>query len=214
MTEGKTLWEIFDDEPLAELPYAGTSGWSGSETSKARAATDDASGRTKRRQQETLASLAQAGDLGLTYKELGEIHGWHHGQSSGALSVLHKTGHINRLTEKRNRCKVYVLPQHANDRTIEPYGGNLPTRVTNPREVVMLSEQQADVLIGGHDLLVNQVSRVLGDDTPVDSKEQAERAIQAVAEWLTSYRPFEFGDDYCSPLDVTAFILRKGEMHD
>ena len=71
----------------------------------------------------------------------------------------------------------------------------------------MITERQADVLIAGHDTLVNQIARTLN----TEDREQAERVIEALADWLTGYRPIEFGDDYCSPLDVTAFILRKGE---
>jgi hypothetical protein len=74
----------------------------------------------------------------------------------------------------------------------------------------MITERQADVLIAGHDTLVNQIARTL--DT--DDRAQAERVIAAMADWLTGYRPIEFGDEYCSPLDVTAFILRRGELAD
>jgi hypothetical protein len=77
----------------------------------------------------------------------------------------------------------------------------------------MISERQADVLIAGHDTLISSVSRALdSDDT--DRREQAERVIATIADWLTGYRPTDFGDEYCSPLDVTAFILRKGELSD
>lgn len=76
----------------------------------------------------------------------------------------------------------------------------------------MITERQADVLIAGHDTLISSISRALDDDT--DRREQAERVIATVADWLTGYRPIEFGDDYCSPLDVTAFILRRGELSD
>jgi len=74
----------------------------------------------------------------------------------------------------------------------------------------MITERQADVVIAGHDTLVNQIARTL--DT--DDRAQAERVIAAMADWLTGYRPIEFGDEYCSPLDVTAFILRRGELAD
>ena len=74
----------------------------------------------------------------------------------------------------------------------------------------MITERQADVLIAGHDTLVNQIARTL--DT--EDREQAERVIATLADWLTGYRPIEFGDEYCSPLDVTAFILRRGELAD
>lgn len=212
MSDEPTLWEQLpddDDITIGALPYNGTSGWSGSDTSLARAIDDDTSGRTSERQQATLGSLAQAGDLGLTYRELGEIHGWHHGQSSGALSVLHKTGRVARLTERRNRCKVYVLPEHVNDRHTEPHGGSMNPRDGNPREAHMMTEQQASVLIDGHDILVESVARTLTTD-----RQTAERAINAVADWLTGYRPTEFGDEYCSPIDTAAFILRRGETRD
>jgi hypothetical protein len=77
----------------------------------------------------------------------------------------------------------------------------------------MITERQANVLIEGHDTLVASVARTL-DTEDTDSREQAEKVISTVADWLTRYRPVEFGDEYCSPLDVTAFILRKGELAD
>jgi len=208
VTEPRTLWDIMDDEPSPALPYAGTSGWSGSDTSLARAIDDDTSGRTSQRQAATLESLRQAGDIGLTWKELGEIHDWHHGKASAVLSVLHKTGRIARLTERRNRCKVYVHLDHVNDRHTEPHGGSMNTRDGNQPEAHMISEHQASVLIDGHDVLVDTVARTITTDG--DRREQAERAIAAVADWLTGYRPTEFGDEYCSPIDTTAFILRRG----
>lgn len=76
----------------------------------------------------------------------------------------------------------------------------------------MMTERQADLLIAGHDVLVNQIQRTLTSDS--DQRAQAERVIEAVADWLTRYRPIELGDDYCTPLDVTAFILRKGQTID
>lgn len=76
----------------------------------------------------------------------------------------------------------------------------------------MMTERQADVLIAGHDVLVHQVERTLTDTS--DTRVTAERIIATVADWLSGYRPIEFGDDYCTPLDVTAFILRKGEATD
>lgn len=105
-----------------QLPYAGTSGWSGSDTSYARAAGDDAAGVTGKRQRMVLHLLAAAEDAGLTWKELADLTGWHHGTASGALSVLHKTGHICRLSVTRSRCKVYVLPEHVGERVVERQG--------------------------------------------------------------------------------------------
>ena len=91
------------------LSYAGTSGWSGSATSYERAVHADRDGTTSRRQSLVLMLLARTGEAGITYRELGAWFGWHHGQSSGVLSVLHKEQRISRLTERRGRCAIYVL---------------------------------------------------------------------------------------------------------
>lgn len=104
------------------LPYAGTSGWSGSETSRARAVEADSTGVTSYRQSAAIFTLHQAGEDGLTWKELGEAMGWHHGTASGCLSVLHMAGRIERLSEKRDRCKVYVHPDFVAGRETEAHG--------------------------------------------------------------------------------------------
>lgn len=136
-----TLWEVFanDDEPprhacagehcqvcrinaSPSLPYAGTSGWSGSDTSRERAVRDDKTGVTGRRQAKLLGILAERGNEGITWRELSQITGDHHGTASGALSVLHKEGRIDRLTVRRGRCKVYVLPEFVNGRQTESHG--------------------------------------------------------------------------------------------
>lgn len=104
------------DFTLPVTPYAGTSGWKGSEASHDRVIQDDADGTTSKRQKETLVSLGAAGIRGLTWKELGEVYGWHAGQSSGCLSVLHLEGMVARLKERRNRCSIYVLPAFVNGR--------------------------------------------------------------------------------------------------
>lgn len=106
------------DFSLPVTPYAGTSGWKGSEASRDRVLTEDSNGTTGKRQQQTLISLAVAGSQGLTWKDLGEIMGWHHGQSSGCLSVLHLAGMVVRLKERRDRCSIYVLPAFVNGREI------------------------------------------------------------------------------------------------
>ena len=114
------------DEPF--LPYAGTSGWAGSETSRLRAVHDDTDGTTKVRQRETLRVLHQAGTGGLTWKELAERKGLHHGQASGVLSVLHKEGKVARLTTKRNACAVYVLEDYVRGRAVAPHRSTQATR--------------------------------------------------------------------------------------
>ena len=106
----------------AVFPYAGTSGWSGSETSRDRALTEDQSGISADRQKRVMNELQFAGEFGLTWKELAICFNWHHGQASGVLSVLHKANMVARLTERRNRCAVYVLPNHVKGRQIADHG--------------------------------------------------------------------------------------------
>lgn len=105
-----------------ELPYNGTSGHSGSDTSRQRALSADRSGKTALRQAQALNLLSQRDMLGLTWKELSQITGLHHGTASGVLSVLHKTGRIARLKESRDGCKVYVDVSCIEGRVIEKQG--------------------------------------------------------------------------------------------
>jgi hypothetical protein len=70
----------------------------------------------------TLTLLANSGYSGMTWKELADATGWHHGTSSGVLSVLHKADRILRLNESRNRCKVYVLDFYLEGRDVENHG--------------------------------------------------------------------------------------------
>lgn len=90
------------------LPYRGSSGHSGTDTSKARADSQDKSGQTALIQRKIVALVERNTWRGLTWKELADELNLHHGTVSGALSVLHKDGYISRLRETRNRCKVYV----------------------------------------------------------------------------------------------------------
>jgi rubrerythrin len=104
------------------LPYNGTSGWSGTDTSKERAVNADKSGETSKRQREVIAVLDRAHMTGLTWKELSTLTGWHHGKASGVLSVLHKANKIARLTEKRDKCRVYVHLDHVGERDTDSQG--------------------------------------------------------------------------------------------
>ena len=105
-----------------ELPYNQTSGHSGTDTSKERALHADRSGKTALRQAQALNLLSQRKMSGLTWKELSDITGLHHGTASGVLSVLHKTGRIARLKESRDGCKVYVDVACIEGRVIESQG--------------------------------------------------------------------------------------------
>lgn len=105
-----------------ELPYNGTSGHSGTDTSRERALHADRSGKTALRQAQALNLLAQRKLWGMTWKELSEITGLHHGTASGVLSVLHKAGRIARLKETRKGCKVYVDVACIKGRVVERQG--------------------------------------------------------------------------------------------
>lgn len=106
----------------AELPYNGTSGFSGTDTSEERARSADRSGKTALRQAQALNLITDRDWDGLTWKELSEATGLHHGTASGVLSVLHKAGRIARLKQTRNGCKVYVDLRCIFGREIEVQG--------------------------------------------------------------------------------------------
>lgn len=103
-------------------PYSGTSGWSGSDTSRTRAVTSDRDGTTTARQQQVLDLLSSRGYDGVIWHDVAAEFGWHHGTASGVLSVLHKEGAIVRLAETRNRCKVYVSVDQVEGRPSEAHG--------------------------------------------------------------------------------------------
>jgi hypothetical protein len=121
-----TLFDDFENYEAPILPYNGTSGWSGSATSESRAKSEDANGTTSKRQQITHDHLNRAGMQGLTWKELAELTGWHHGQATAVLSVLHKEGVIARLTGRRNACEPYCLPKYIQGRDTAPHGRSKP----------------------------------------------------------------------------------------
>lgn len=146
---------------LAEpaLPYAGTSGWSGSETSRSTAVDEDNDGRTLDKQQKALRAFdthntyGQGEDAhyigrsyGLTWRELDTLTSWGHGSTSRVLSDLHKAGLLARLSEVRNRCKVYVLPEYVAGRETEPHGGRGGDRLTDAdRMTVRQAADEAEV---------------------------------------------------------------------
>jgi hypothetical protein len=204
---GATCQTCFPD-----LPYNGSSGSSGSDTSDERTRISDLKGATGRRQQAVINHLADQGPYGATWGEIADRFGWHHGTASGALSVLHKAGRIERLKERRGKSKVYCHPRHVNNRDTEPHGGSMKARVGNQPGGEMLTERQADILIDGQRVLVGQVARALESLEGETSRVAAERVVETVADWLSDYRPTDLGVEYCGPLDMTAFILRKGRI--
>jgi hypothetical protein len=144
------------DQPRLEFPgtfpYAGTSGYAaGSDTSEDRARADDEAGTTTERQRRVLSALAAAWTTGLTWAELANLTGWHHGQASGALSTLHRSGLVAMLTERRQRSHVYVLPTYVGDRPTQPHGSNrhAPARYVLSSEAVTAA--LADAGLTGRD---------------------------------------------------------------
>lgn len=127
---------------LPVLPYAGSSGHSGSEASKERADHDDLTGITGRRQRIIIAALRVHAEHGMTWREYASAYGLHHGQASGPLSVLHKEGRIERLANKRNRCHVYVLPEYVHGRETSPY-----TPQVGSKEKVAALETEVEELV-------------------------------------------------------------------
>lgn len=110
------------ESDLPVLPYNGSSGWSGTDTSRERATTSDTTGETSKRQRKTIRALMSRGEDGMTWKELADYMGWHHGTASGALSVLHKDGRIARLISKRDKCRIYVANNYINGRETDSQG--------------------------------------------------------------------------------------------
>jgi hypothetical protein len=108
----------------AALPYSGTGGHSGSTASKDMAEQEAADGTVAARQREILNRIALSGPRGETVADLRDAGANHHGKASSTLTTLHKVGKIARLAERRDRCSIYVLPEHVEGRTTVPPGGN------------------------------------------------------------------------------------------
>lgn len=103
----------------ASLAYGNppTEGHSGTDTSRERALTEAVNGVAAARQRYLLILAANAGEKGITVAEARESNGkLHHGSVSASLTGLHIAGRLERLTAKRGKCRIYVLPQYVNDR--------------------------------------------------------------------------------------------------
>lgn len=116
-----SLLNLIEDDDVS-LPYNGSSGHSGTDTSKARADHADSTGITAERQAFVYRYLLWQQEHGATWKEIAEQSGYHHGTVSGALSVMHKDGRISRLLETRDRCRVYVLNEYVSGRATDSQG--------------------------------------------------------------------------------------------
>lgn len=142
---------------LPILPYRRTSGFSGSETSYARAVEADQSGRTKQRQEHTLRFLNYKGYAGATWKEIADHLGLHHGSASGTLSVLHKAGKVVRLKQTRDKCKIYVLPEYQDNQPTESFGGKRVSRSQIIKEIEAFAGDYSHLVAGREVVIVDQL---------------------------------------------------------
>lgn len=106
-------------EMIDLFTYAGTSGAVQRETSLDREHHERTSGETKKRGERFLALLNNRGAQGLTWKELQAAYSksyvveLHHGQISGLLTNLHKTGSVFiSPTVKRDGCFAYIASRY------------------------------------------------------------------------------------------------------
>jgi len=108
--------EIDFSKPI--LSYAGTSGWSGSDSSKESVIAQDKDGRTLTQQKLVFQWVVDLGHFGQTWRDLALRTGWHHGSVSRTLSLLNKEGYLVRLKETRDNCAVYVHPDFVKGREV------------------------------------------------------------------------------------------------
>jgi DNA-binding MarR family transcriptional regulator len=153
----ESLFDVLKEITEPIKPYAGTSGWSGSSTSRERAERQDKDGTTSKRQRAVLDALNTFGEHGATWTELGSLLDLHHGSISGVLSNLHREGLLCRLKTRRGRCQIYVLPQFVGQSEIEPFRPNVSTRLLTE----ILTELEADLAAGAVSLARHRIASTL-----------------------------------------------------
>jgi hypothetical protein len=94
---------------MSKFGYGDTGGYVARDTSINRAMEESSSGQLSARLNAIVGALRGAGTNGLTWREVAKLLNLHHGQASGALSNLHKTGQIVMLKTMRSKCHPYVL---------------------------------------------------------------------------------------------------------
>ena len=100
-------------------PYNGTGGYVERPASVTRAVREVNDGTLSQRQKLIIVALNNAGEQGTTWRTLGQLLNLHHGQISGALSVLHSAGEVFMLRVTRARCHPYVATKFRNAYTDE-----------------------------------------------------------------------------------------------
>lgn len=125
--------------------YAGTSGYVNQPASLARAITEANKGTSTERARLVLTHLAYKPE-GMTWRELAEAMNLHHGQISGALSNLHRSGHVFMLRQQRNKCHPYVhaiyRDQYTDDQRIDT-----PVKTKSNQRLSDLEELLDDLML-------------------------------------------------------------------
>ena len=129
MSEQETIW----------LAYGETAGYVQRASSKERAVREVKDGTLSKRQQLLLVFLDAAGTDGLTWQQLANITGLHHGQVSGALSNLHSAGMVFMLRTQRNKCHPYVHSKFC-DQFDSTERHDEPARTRSGTRLALLSE--------------------------------------------------------------------------
>jgi hypothetical protein len=126
MSEQLEIWAAYND----------TEGYVDRPASRERAIKEAQNGTASERQQAILSLLDDAGLDGMTWKELGDELGLHHGKISGALSNMHLGGVVFMLRQTKDRCHPYVHANYRDDWTpAERYDEPARTRASKEREL-------------------------------------------------------------------------------
>ncbi len=130
--------------------YNGTAGWqdtasqSPSRENRIREASD---GTLSKRLQDVLDFAYRQGTIGITFKDVDSRLRTHHGQSSSALSNLHKQGQLFRLTDyTRNRCSVYIHPHHSS-RFSEAEFDRLPSETKTQKRIRAMHKMTLQIAV-------------------------------------------------------------------
>lgn len=134
-----------------------------SDTSRARAQSEDANGITVRRRVYILTLIHDHGVAGMTWKELADETGLHHGQVSAVLSTLHKQGRLFQNKTPRNGSHPYI---HANFRR------NFLDEEVNDEPVKKRATRDSEALEALVEAVGNFVERGLGLGDIIKAYEQ------------------------------------------
>ena len=174
---GRCPWEYLHG---MTLPYAGTEGHSESTASRDRAHSEAGDGTASARQTTILRCLQIRGERGATWNELAAALDLHHGQVTGSLSSLHKDGQISRLTERRGRSSIYVLPEFEDGRKTAPQGRRTaPERDLRP----IIQEAIEEYMLDGFDGYCRQrdiPSTAWITEGDLDTLDLADKIIEAL----------------------------------